>query len=101
MKLLLLMLFLLIEMMDETCHSLHINYKSYNKTDSSVELNSPHLSESADLLNTFLCSVVHLVFCGEPANTKPNTHKQVYIDLHVIQLKSNQRTERLQRTADL
>lgn len=43
-----------------------------------LEQNSPHLSESADLLDTFVHRVVHLFFCGEPANTKPNTHTHAH-----------------------
>lgn len=53
--------------------------------------NSPHLSEPADLLDAFICGVVHFFLCGEPANTKPvgrtntrtHTHFEVTSELEL------------------
>lgn len=36
----------------------------------------PHLPQSGHMVDTFLCCVVHLFFCGEPANTKPTKYKE-------------------------
>lgn len=46
--------------------------------------NSPHLSEPADLLDAFICGVVHFFLCGEPPNTKPMTHTHTHTNFWLL-----------------
>lgn len=39
-------------------------------------INWPHLPQSGDMVDTFFCCVVHLFFCGEPANAKSAKYKE-------------------------